>query len=313
MFIDKAKIFIKSGSGGHGCISFRREKYIPFGGPHGGNGGKGGDVYFVGSRDLNTLFFFKCNKHFFAQTGERGGTYQKAGKNGEDLYIKAPLGTIINNNGEIIEILDETPVLIAKGGRGGVGNASLKTSTDRLPRRSIPPEPGIELELSLSLKIIGDIGIIGKPNAGKSSLINTITNCNSKVCNYAFTTLSPCMGVYKDIIFVDLPGIIEGASEGKGLGLQFLAHLERCKAYIQLIDISDDPIENYYQVQKEIKAYGIDKPHLVVLNKSELLKKEQVMQIVKDFKDLNVNAIYISAQYKSGINNLLKQVNKLNV
>ena len=264
-FVDEVEIEVKAGKGGNGIASFRREKYIEFGGPDGGDGGDGGNIYLKGTKNLNTLADFRTKKKFDAQNGENGMGKNKTGKNGEDLDILVPLGTIVCNAesglkiSELIE--DDQRLLVAKGGKHGFGNLRFKSSTNRAPRKFTKGTTGEEFTIWLQLKTIADIGIIGLPNAGKSSLLAAITNANPKIANYQFTTLNPNLGVAsyddKEVTIADIPGLIEGAHKGTGLGIQFLKHIERCKSLLHLIDItSEDLKKSYQQVKNELKKYS---------------------------------------------------------
>jgi len=303
MFVDRVRILIRSGAGGKGAISFLREKFKPNGGPAGGDGGKGGNIYFKGNRNLNTLAFFKYTKTFQAENGSPGEKQNRTGKDGQDLYLDVPLGTeIILENGTKFDIIDENPVMILMGGKGGIGNAKLATSINQTPRYTIPNGTREESYAFLNLKIIGDIGLVGKPNAGKSSFITSITNSKSIVADYEFTTTQPHLGTYRELVFVDIPGIIEGASQGKGMGLKFLSHIERCKLLLIIIDINDEPLKTLEMLLKEMSEYGIKKNFLVVLNKIDICKNLSTVE-----KELiNHKFSYISVKEKIGINNLLK-------
>jgi GTP-binding protein len=309
VFIDKAKIFIKSGAGGKGCISFLRAKFIAWGGPNGGNGGKGGDIYFVGSKDINTLFSFKYQKKFIANNGKNGEGCDKHGKDAEDLFIKVPIGTeLALETGEIIEILDTEPKLVLYGGKGGIGNKYLANSVRQSPKFSIPAGASEEMFVNLQLKLLGDVGIIGMPNAGKSSFINSCTNANSMVANYAFTTLEPKLGTYNGLILVDIPGLIEGASNGKGLGFQFLSHIERCKMLIIMADISEEPQLAIEIVLRELSEYGItNKEYIIVLNKTDLITEKEVIKIVNNLRKAykNIKIFNISIENKQNIKDVL--------
>jgi GTP-binding protein len=312
--IDKAKIYIKSGRGGNGCISFFRGRFMPKGGPDGGSGGNGGSVYIQGSNAINTLLKFAYKKKFLAQDGGSGLSQNKKGKDGEDLIIQVPVGTQIHgSNGIFLEILDDKKILLIKGGKGGVGNASLAKSTMRTPRFSIPFTMGGELYLNMQLKIIGDVGLVGLPNAGKSSFINACTNSKSPIDEYKFTTLEPHLGVLNEkIILVDIPGIIEGASEGKGLGIKFLGHIERCKLLVMIIDINDDPLQTYEILEKELHASGIYKEIFIILNKCELLKKKPRYNVLNAFKEkIAVKVFLMSAKYKIGLKPIIKEIEKI--
>lgn len=299
MFTDNVKgVYFKSGDGGRGCVSFRREKFVPYGGPDGGDGGKGGDIIFVGSRHCNTLVDFKFKKHFRAENGKHGKGSQMDGKSGEDMIVHIPLGTEIIFEGGKIEILNEKPIVFLKGGKGGIGNKKLPTSTNKAPKYSIPEEKGKEVIVNMKLKLIGDVGIVGAPNAGKSSFINSITNANSKVGDYKFTTLYPHLGSYKGkVIFVDIPGLIEGASIGKGLGFEFLAHIERCNFLLLVVDITDDPERTIEVIKNEISTYGIVKEIKICFNKIDLVDKNLLEKIQSKFP----NAFFISAHENKGV------------
>ncbi len=285
MFIDKVKIFVQAGDGGRGCISFRREKYIPKGGPDGGNGGKGGDIVLVGTNSMATLIDFKYRPHFKSDYGQHGLGSNCYGKNAKDIIIKVPLGTIVRdfNTGELlVDILKEgQKYMAAKGGKGGRGNASYMTSTFQAPRIAEQGERGEYRDLLLELKTIADVGIIGYPNAGKSTLLSKTSNANPKIANYPFTTLSPNLGVVKideftSFVWADIPGLIEGASEGLGLGDEFLRHIERTKVLIHMVDVSAygrSPVKDYESINKELAAYSkelMKKPQVVVANKMDM-------------------------------------------
>jgi len=285
-FLDQAKIYLKSGAGGPGAVSFRREKYIEYGGPDGGNGGKGGDIIFEAVAGLNTLIDFRYKQHFKAARGQGGQGKQRTGAGADDLIVPVPVGTQILSEDKETILADLTEVgqslTMLDGGAGGRGNLSYKSSTNRSPRQHQPGEPGEELWVWLRLKLLADVGLLGMPNAGKSTFINQITNAKAKVGHYAFTTLRPQLGVvsHKDREFVlaDIPGLIAGAAEGAGIGDRFLGHIERCRVLIHLIDgDGDDPIKAYDIVQEELQEYGYglaDKPQLVVLNKADAIDEE---------------------------------------
>ena len=264
-FLDQAKIYIASGKGGRGCVSFRREKYIEYGGPNGGNGGKGGDIIFVTDQNLNTLIDFRYQQHFKAKKGNDGKGKNKTGAGGKDIIIKVPPGTEIYSEDKSVLLFDLTKkdqkITLATGGKGGLGNTNFKSSTNQAPRRFTFGGEIEEKYLWLSLKLFADIGIIGKPNAGKSTLLSKISGASPKIADYPFTTLHPILGVVRkfddEMVIADIPGLIEGAHEGKGLGDQFLAHIERCKILLHILDSSDPKIiENYKTVRQEIKKYG---------------------------------------------------------
>ncbi|MDR1195417.1 MAG: GTPase ObgE [Endomicrobium sp.] len=323
MFIDKANIFLTAGRGGDGCISFRREKYVPLGGPNGGNGGKGGDIYFEADPHKTTLLDLSYRPKFKAEDGYKGQPSDKYGRYGKDLIIKVPAGTLIFKNGELFADLKSTgeKVLAVKGGRGGRGNASFKTTKNTAPRIAEKGEPGETAEINLELRLIADIGFVGFPNAGKSTLLSHISAAKPKIADYPFTTLAPNLGVvnYKGRHFVaaDIPGIIEGAHEGKGLGLEFLRHIRRTKVLIHLIDVSGfdghDPYENYKTINNELKKYSkyLTKKHiLIVLNKIDL---QDCQQHIKKFKKhlKTKKFIMISAATGEGIENLLSEIVKM--
>ena len=271
-FLDQVKIYIKAGNGGDGSSSFRREKFIEFGGPDGGDGGRGGSIILRSEQNLNTLIDYRYQQHHKAQRGENGTGQNRTGKGGEDLILKVPIGTQVFEEDNKTLIYDFTKIgeefVAANGGKGGLGNTRFKSSTNRAPRKYTKGAVGEEFVIWLQLKTIADIGIIGLPNAGKSSLLAAMTNANPKIANYQFTTLNPNLGVAsydnKEITIADIPGLIEGAHEGTGLGTQFLKHIERCKSLLHLIDITnEDLIKSYDQVKKELKNYS-----------SELIKKK---------------------------------------
>ncbi len=301
MFIDYARIKIQAGNGGKGCISFRREKYVPKGGPDGGPGGKGGDVIAVGNGNINTLLDYRYLKHFKAKKGQHGSGNNRAGKTGEDLILQFPLGTIIYeiNDGkrEILAEIDyhEQREIIAKGGRGGKGNSSFCSSTNQAPRIAEDGIPGAEKELELELKLIADVGLVGFPNAGKSTLLSKVSAAQPKIANYPFTTLEPSLGVvsvqeYSSFVIADIPGIIEGAHEGKGLGLQFLRHIERTRVLLFLIDCHvRNPAKDYQILRSELREHDkhLDrKPHLIALNKIDTIKPEIREKRIEELKEM---------------------------
>ena len=266
-FLDQVKIYIKAGNGGDGSPSFRREKFIEFGGPDGGDGGKGGSVILKAEQNLNTLIDFRYQQHHKAERGENGSGQNRTGKGGEDLILKVPLGTQVFEEDNKTLLYDFTKIgekfIVASGGKGGLGNTRFKSSTNRAPRKYTKGMVGEEFTIWLQLKTIADIGIIGLPNAGKSSLLAAITNANPKIANYQFTTLNPNLGVAsyddKEVTLADIPGLIEGAHEGTGLGTKFLKHIERCKSLLHLIDITNDDLKkSYNQVKKELRNYSKD-------------------------------------------------------
>ena len=264
-FLDQIKIYLKAGTGGSGSSSFRREKFIEFGGPDGGDGGNGGSIIIIADKNLNTLIDFRYQQHFKAERGENGKGKKKTGKGGKDLILKAPVGTQVleEDNNTLIEDLtkDGQKIIIAKGGKGGLGNVRFKSSTNRAPRKKTEGDSGESFWVWLQLKVIADIGIIGMPNSGKSSLLSALTSAKPKIANYPFTTINPNLGVAsyddKEVTLADIPGLIEGAHEGVGLGDKFLKHIERCKNILHLIDISNDNLlENYFKVRKELFKYS---------------------------------------------------------
>jgi GTP-binding protein len=325
-FIDEANITVESGDGGRGCVSFRREKHVPRGGPDGGDGGKGGDVILKSTSRRRTLFPFQLKRQFKAKNGAHGQGKQKTGRNGKDLIIEIPPGTLVKN-AETHEVLkDFTAVgesyIVVRGGRGGLGNARFKTSTNRAPRYAQPGEEGQNLQLKLELKLLADVGIIGLPNAGKSTLISKISSATPKIGNYPFTTLTPTLGVVETgwsdpYVVADIPGLIEGAHEGAGLGTQFLRHIERTRILIHLIDAAtidrDHPLDQLKTVNRELKSFNVqltEKPQIVVLNKMDLTG-------TKDAADAFIEAIHqepvilISAIKKKGIKKLISRILEL--
>ena len=316
-FLDQVKIYIKAGNGGDGSPSFRREKFIEFGGPDGGDGGKGGSVILKAEQNLNTLIDFRYQQHHKAKRGENGAGQNRTGKSGEDLILKVPLGTQVFEEDNKTLIYDFTKIseefIAAAGGKGGLGNTRFKSSTNRAPRKFTKGTQGEEFTIWLQLKTIADIGIIGLPNAGKSSLLASVTNANPKIANYQFTTLNPNLGVAsyddKEITIADIPGLVEGAHKGTGLGIQFLKHIERCKSLLHLIDItSEDLKKSYQQVKNELKKYSnklTKKKELIVLNKTDLIDEKEVNQIIKDFKkNTKSEVIALSTFNKSSVSKI---------
>ena len=313
-FLDQVKIYVKAGNGGDGSPSFRREKFIEYGGPDGGDGGKGGSVILKSEKNLNTLIDFRYQQHHKAERGENGMGQNRTGKSGEDLILKVPLGTQIFEEDNKTLIYDFTKpneeFVAASGGKGGLGNTRFKSSTNRAPRKFTKGISGEEFIIWLQLKTIADIGIIGLPNAGKSSLLASITNANPKIANYQFTTLNPNLGVasYDDIeiTIADIPGLIQGAHEGTGLGIQFLKHIERCKTLLHLIDITNNNLQAAYnQVKNELKNYSPDllkKRELIVLNKIDLIDEESVKEIIDNFsKKINREILTLSTFKKDSV------------
>ena len=295
-FLDQVKIFVKAGDGGSGSPSFRREKFIEFGGPDGGDGGKGGSVILKSERNLNTLIDYRYQQHFKAQRGGDGKGKKMTGKGGENLYLKVPIGTQVFEEDNKTLIFDfkknNDEFVVASGGKGGFGNTKFKSSTNRAPKKFTKGIKGEEFWIWLQLKTIADIGIIGLPNAGKSSLLASMTSATPKIANYKFTTLNPNLGVAvyddKEITLADIPGLIEGAHSGVGLGIKFLKHIERCKTLLHLIDINEeDLVSSYKQVRNELKNYCkelIKKKEIIVFNKIDLLQKKNIDKKVKDFE-----------------------------
>ena len=315
-FVDEADIYIKAGNGGKGCVSFRRERFIPKGGPDGGDGGRGGDVVAVGSKDLASLLDFKYKRIYRAENGKNGGGQDKKGRDGSDIVISVPLGTLVFDKQSPDPIYDVTeanrPYLIAKGGRGGRGNARFVTSTHKAPREFDPGEEGEERELKLVLKLLADVGIVGLPNAGKSTLIACLTEARPKVGDYPFTTLTPSLGVLQgnnnSFVIADIPGIVEGASKGKGLGLTFLRHVERTSRIMLVLDVSSPSSErDYYTLLKELGSYKrsmLEKDRIIVLNKIDLLSEDDVGRWEDYFRQKGERVVKVSALKKQGINDL---------
>ena len=321
-FLDQAKIYIRSGAGGPGAVSFRREKYVEYGGPDGGDGGNGGDIVFEAVPGLNTLIDFRYAQHFKARRGGHGMGKDRTGANAPDLVIEVPLGTqIISDEDRETLLADLTEVgqrvTLLHGGRGGRGNASYKTSTNRAPRQHQLGEPGEEMWVWLRLKLLADVGLVGLPNAGKSTFINQVSNAKAKVGDYAFTTLVPKLGVVshkgREFVLADIPGLIEGAAEGAGIGDRFRGHIERCRVLIHLIDISGpDPAEAMRVIEEELAAYGQgldDKPRLIALNKVDLADAELVEGFAADLKAAGASKVFpVSAATGDGIDALLDAV-----
>ncbi len=316
-FLDQVKIYIKAGNGGDGSPSFRREKFIEFGGPDGGDGGKGGSIILKSEQNLNTLIDFRYQQHHKAQRGENGSGQNCSGKSGEDLILKVPLGTQIFEEDNKTLLYDFTKIgeefIAASGGKGGLGNTRFKSSTNRAPKKFTKGAIGEEFTIWLQLKTIADIGIIGLPNAGKSSLLAAITNATPKIANYEFTTLNPNLGVVsydnKEITIADIPGLIEGAHEGTGLGTKFLKHIERCKSILHLIDITNENLnKSYNQVKNELKNYStqlIKKKELIILNKTDLMNEETTKKIVKEFsKNKDCEVLTLSTIKKESVSKI---------
>lgn len=332
MFIDVAKIELKAGSGGDGCVSFRREKYEPDGGPYGGDGGDGGSIIFISCDSIRTLMDFRYKKHYFAQNGENGKTKRQYGKKGDDLIIKVPVGTLIKDYDTDKVIYDfkfkDEKFVVAKGGRGGKGNARFATSTRRAPRFAQPGTKGDKRVIKLELKLIADVGLVGLPNVGKSSLLSVMSDAKPKISNYHFTTLEPNLGVCrvsenKSFVIADIPGLIEGASNGVGLGFEFLKHVERTRLLVHVLDISGiegrDPILDYEMIYKELNLYNENlknKKEIIVLNKTDLLSSdENIKRAYEYFKDKII--LEISAVTKKGVKELkykiFDELSKINI
>ena len=320
-FLDQAKVYIKSGGGGPGAVSFRREKYVEYGGPDGGNGGKGGDIVFEAVAGLNTLIDFRYSQHFKAQRGTHGMGKDRTGAGAPDLVIEVPVGTQILSEDKEEVLADFTEVgqriVLLEGGMGGRGNASYKTSTNRAPRQHQPGIPGQEMWVWLRLKLLADVGLLGLPNAGKSTFINQVSNAKAKVGHYAFTTLVPKLGVVRhrgrEFVLADTPGLIAGAAEGAGIGDRFLGHIERCRVLIHLIDIAGvDPVEAMQIVEDELAAYGAgldDKPRLVALNKLDLADKELGEGFAEELIAAGADQVFcISGATGEGVDALLDAV-----
>ena len=320
-FLDQAKIFLKSGAGGPGAVSFRREKYIEFGGPDGGNGGKGGDVVLEAVQGLNTLIDFRYAQHFKAKRGGHGMGRDRTGAGADDLVIEVPVGTQVLDEDKETVLADFTEigqrVVLLQGGMGGRGNASYKSSTNRAPRQHQPGEPGEEMWVWLRLKLLADVGLVGLPNAGKSTFINAVSNAGAKVGDYAFTTLIPKLGVVRhkgrEFVLADIPGLIEGAADGAGIGDRFLGHIERCRVLIHLIDIShDDPPAAMRIVENELEAYGAgleDKPRIVALNKIDLADAELAAGFADELKEAGASDVFaVSGATGEGMERLLDTV-----
>jgi GTPase len=321
-FLDQAKIFVRSGAGGPGAVSFRREKFVEFGGPDGGGGGKGGDIVFEAVTGLNTLIDFRYTQHFRAPRGKGGAGSNRTGAGGDDLVIKVPVGTqILADDDERALLADLTRagqrVTLLRGGLGGRGNASYKSSTNRAPRQHQTGEDGEELWVWLRLKLLADVGLVGLPNAGKSTFLNSVSNASAKVGDYPFTTLRPQLGVVRhkgrEFVLADIPGLIEGAAEGAGVGDRFLGHVERTRLLLHLIDgASDDPVDNWRVVRDEIERYGAglgDKPEIIALTKADLLDTKQCAKLAKALgKAANARVFPISAPLEEGMEPLLDTI-----
>ena len=316
-FLDQVKIYVKAGNGGDGSPSFRREKFIEYGGPDGGDGGKGGSIILKAERNLNTLIDYRYQQHHKAKRGDDGSGQNRTGKSGDDLILSVPLGTQVFEEDNKTLIYDFVKFgeefVAASGGKGGLGNTRFKSSTNRAPKKITKGVPGEEFTIWLQLKTIADIGIIGLPNAGKSSLLAAITNANPKIANYQFTTLNPNLGVAsyddKEITIADIPGLVEGAHKGTGLGIQFLKHIERCKSLLHLIDITNDDLKkSYKQIKNELKNYNSNlekKKELIILNKTDLIDKKDLDKIIKDFsKNIKSEVISMTTLQKVSVSKI---------
>ena len=328
MFVDYTKIIIKSGDGGNGAITFRREKYIPSGGPDGGDGGKGGDIYFEVDPDSNTLIDFRYHKKYKAQNGENGSGSNCTGKSGEDLIIKVPIGTVVKeaSTGKVIADLSEKgqKELILPGGRGGKGNSHFATSTRQAPHFSQSGEKGIEVEVILELKLLADVGLIGYPNVGKSTILSVVTAATPKIADYHFTTINPNLGVVKtdygdSFVLADIPGIIEGASEGVGLGIQFLRHIERTRLLLHVIDVSGsegrNPVDDFYKINEELGKYSKQlskRKQIIVANKIDAMQDSSLYQTLENLAKEKVLEIFkISAVTGQGLKELFQRVSEV--
>ena len=320
-FLDQAKIYIRAGAGGPGAVSFRREKYVEYGGPDGGDGGRGGDIAFEAVAGLNTLIDFRYTQHFKAQRGHGGAGKNRTGAAGKDLVIKVPVGTQVLADDQETLLADLTEagqrVTLLEGGMGGRGNASYKTSTNRAPRQHQPGEPAQEMWVWLRLKLLADAGLVGLPNAGKSTFINQLANTKAKVGDYPFTTLRPQLGVvrhrHREFVLADIPGLIAGAAEGAGIGDRFLGHIERCRVLIHLVDITGpDPAEAMQVIEEELAAYGAgldEKPRLIALNKIDLVDRELVQAFTRELKAAGAKKVFpISGATGKGLDKLLDAV-----
>ena len=320
-FLDQAKIFVKAGDGGNGIASFRREKFIEYGGPNGGDGGDGGSVILKAVNGLNTLIDFRFAQHFKSENGDKGGSNNKTGHGGKDLYLRVPLGTQVYAEDKKTLIYDFTKeneeFVLAKGGKGGVGNTKFKSSTNRAPRKFTKGKSGEEISVWLELKIIADVGLIGFPNAGKSSFLTISTKARPKIADYPFTTLKPNLGVVqfddKEIVMADIPGLIEGAHKGIGLGDKFLKHVERCKSLLHIIDINEDDLINKYKIiREELSQYSeklTKKKEIVVFNKIDLLTEKEKNNKIKEFKKFYKKKFFqISILKKQNIKEVLRSL-----
>lgn len=322
-FVDKAKITIKAGDGGDGAVSFHREKYVASGGPDGGNGGKGGDIIFIADDNSSTLIDFKYKKKFFAEKGQNGGAKRCTGKNAPDLIIKVPRGTVVRNTdtGRILaDISTDERYIIAKGGNGGKGNMNFATSTRQIPKFAKPGFVGEKINITLELKLLADVGLVGFPNVGKSTLISVVSSAKPQIANYHFTTLTPVLGVVKveeekSFVMADIPGLIEGASEGIGLGHEFLRHVERCRLIVHVLDVSGcegrNPIDDFEIINRELKNFNEDLsncPQIVAGNKSDIATKEQIQKVKQYVENKGYKFFEISSATRFGVKELINEV-----
>ncbi len=325
MFVDEVKITVQAGNGGDGCVSFHREKYVAAGGPDGGDGGKGGDIVFLVDDNMNTLIDFRYKRKYVADNGANGGPRNSFGKGAEDLVIKVPRGTVVREleSGRLIaDMSGNEPVVIAKGGRGGRGNAHFATPTRQIPRFAKPGFKGQKLELKLELKLLADVGLVGFPNVGKSTLISVVSSAKPKIANYHFTTLAPVLGVVKvsegvSFVMADIPGLIEGASDGVGLGHEFLRHVERCRLIIHVVDVSGsegrDPIEDFEIINNELSRFSEDlakAPQIVAANKCDMAEPEQIERFRKYIVDKGYEFFEISAATTAGTKELIAETSR---
>lgn len=301
-FVDELKIYARAGTGGDGVVRWRQDKFEDRGGPAGGDGGRGADVYIEGVKDSGLLSSYTHDTRFVAPNGESGAKKKMKGEDGEDMFIKLPVGSVVTNldNGEIYELLEEgQKILILKGGKGGLGNEHFKSSTNTTPYESTPGKPGETANLLVELRLFADVGLVGYPNAGKSTLINSVTNAKSKVGSYAFTTLDPHLGVLQEFVIADIPGIIEGASEGKGLGVKFLKHIKRTKMIAHLVSFeNEDMLQSYKNIRKELENYDVDlakKDEIVILTKTDMSDAETIAKTKKEFEALGKPVFVMSA------------------
>jgi GTP-binding protein len=321
MMTDDVTIKVKAGDGGNGAVAFTREKYRPNGGPEGGDGGNGGSIIFVADNNVNTLTYFDSRKHFEAENGENGHKKKMAGKNGEDLRLRIPQGTTISENGVILADLTKMgeEFVVVKGGNGGWGNQHFASSIKQAPEWAKEGLPGEEKEIKLELKLIADVGLIGMPNAGKSTLLSVVSNAKPKIADYPFTTLEPNLGVAtihnREFIFADIPGLIEGASVGRGLGIKFLKHIERTKELLLLISAeSENPVSDYKTLLRELKDYSkvLAKKRIVVaISKSEIIGEKRKEEIKKDFRKIKISPLFFSAVTKENLPELLNKIFEL--